>query len=291
MPNTKTPITVVILSYNEAINIKQALTNVVGWAQDVFVLDSHSTDNTTDIALSMGATLFYRSFDNYAKQRNYAIKELPIVTEWMLFLDADEYLTEELKSEISRLFENKESIKFDGYYLKRRFYFMDKWIRHGGYYPTIILRLFKKNNAICEREINEHIQIEGEVGYLRNDFVDYNRKNFAEWLNKHNKYSNMEAQQLLVSSDLKAPILGSSLERKHWMRENLWVNMPPLLRPFFLFFYVYIIRLGFLDGRAGFIYHFMHALCYRFIIDIKYLEMKKSRKNISRHQNIENVTK
>ena len=122
----RTPLTVVILTFNESVNIRQAIGNTISWAQAVFVLDSGSQDDTVEIAKSMGAQVFHRAFDNYAAQRNYAIKELPIATDWMLFLDADEYLTEALKAEISDLLAGQP--EHQGYYLKRRFYFMGKWI-------------------------------------------------------------------------------------------------------------------------------------------------------------------
>lgn len=278
----KNEITVVILTYNEEVNIAQSVSNVMGWAQDVFVLDSHSSDKTIEIAEKLGAKTFYRKFDNYAKQRNYAIKELPINTEWMLFLDADEYLTEELKYEISEVLGS--STTKNGFYMKRRFYFMGKWMRYGGYYPTKLLRLFKKEKGHVERDINEQVIVEGEVGELQYDFVDENHKSIFDWIEKHNRYSSYEAQELLnydIRSakgevDEYADLFGTSPQRKRWVREYIWNPLlPPLVRPFFYYFYRYFFRLGFLDGRAGFIYYFLLCLWFYFIIDVKYLELKR----------------
>ncbi|MBN8681334.1 MAG: glycosyltransferase family 2 protein [Chitinophagales bacterium] len=271
------PVTVVILTFNESVNIRQAIGNTVSWAQAVFVLDSGSQDDTVEIAKSMGAQVFHRAFDNYAAQRNHAIKELPFATEWMLFLDADEYLTEALKAEISDLLAGQP--EHQGYYLKRRFYFMGKWIRYGGYYPTWLLRLFRRDAAYCEREINEHIRVKGTTGKLLNDFADNNQKDFTDWLNKHNKYATFEAEQLALPSQNLGKLTGSQAERKQWIRERIWSTLlPPLIRPFFYFIYRYFIRLGFLDGKTGFIFHFMHALAYQFIIDVKYIEIKLKNK-------------
>ncbi len=273
--NPKTPLTVIILTFNESENIRNSVSNTIDWAQSVFILDSGSQDDTVHIAKSLGATVFHRKFDNYAAQRNYAIKELPIETDWMLFLDADEYLTNALKEEISALFNAPQKPPHQGYYLKRRFYFMGKWIRYGGYYPTWLLRLFLKDEANCEREINEHIKVNGTTGYLKNDFADDNRKDFSEWIKKHVKYATFEAIQMIEPNKNLGKLWGNQAQRKQWIRENIWTNLlPPFIRPFFYFFYRYIIRLGFLDGKKGFIFHFMQALVYQFIIDITFFELK-----------------
>lgn len=271
------PITVVVLTLNEEINIRQALGNVVGWAREVIVLDSGSKDKTCEIAQELGAKVFYRQFDNYANQRNYAIRELPVENEWMFFLDADEYLTNELKDELTDIVANDGYGK-NGYYVKRKFVFMGKWIKHGGYYPTWVLRLFKKDKAVVNRDMNEHISIDGEFGRLKHDFIHMDKKDFSFWLEKHNKYSTYEALELLKKNKSKeeksfAKLTGTQAQRKRWLREKIWNKfLPPLLRPFIYFIYRYILRLGFLDGKTGFIFHFMHGLVYPMIIDIKYLE-------------------
>lgn len=282
----KCELTVVILTYNEEINIKQSLSNVTNWAEYVYVLDSGSYDKTCEIVKEYGAELYYRKFDTYAKQRTYAMKELPIKTEWMLFLDADEYLFDELKEEISEILEKTE---LDAFYLKRRFYFMGGWIKHGGYYPTWILRLFKHKLASCHRDMNEHIIVDGKIGYLKNDFVDDNQKDITDWIEKHNRYSSFEANELIKfdskdkENDKLANLFGSQVEKKRWIREKIWNPLlPPLVRPFIYYIYRYLFRLGFLDGKAGFIYHTIHGLFYRFLIDIKYLQIKN--KNMKKEE-------
>ncbi|MCZ2100756.1 MAG: glycosyltransferase family 2 protein [Chitinophagales bacterium] len=263
-------LSVVILTYNEELNIRQVLDNIVGWADEIIVVDSYSTDKTLEIIKDFPVNLYQRKFDNYANQRNFAIKEIPKANEWMLFLDADEYLTEELKTEI---LEELINSKYNGYFLKRRFYFMGKWIKYGGYYPTKLLRLFKWRVASCERDINEHIHVDGETGVLKYDFADKNNKNFHDWIDKHNRYSDFESTQFKKEKDPNAIFFGNNTQRKLWIRDRIWNRlMPPLIRPFIYFFYRYFIRLGFLDGKIGFIYHFMHGLVFYFIIDVKYLE-------------------
>jgi len=195
----------------------------------------------------------------------------------VLFLDADEYLTEELKNEISNELLNP---KFDGYYLKRRFYFMNKWIKWGGYYPTFILRLFKKDKGLFQREVNEHLILNGHAGYLENDFCDNNKKSFHEWFLKHLNYAKKEAADLYLQNKLSPEISfwGSQADRKSWIRYKIWNKLPILIRPFIYFIYRYFFRLGILDGIRGFIFHFMHGLVYFLLMDIFYFEMKRNKK-------------
>lgn len=271
----------VILTYNEEANIAQALDSVKGWANEIFVLDSFSTDQTIEIAERYGCHVAKNKFVNYAKQRNYAIDHLPIHSEWVFFLDADEWLTEELKSEISQLIESHP--EENGFYVKWRLIWMGKWIRRG-YYPTWILRLFRYGKSYCEdRAVNEHLIVEGKTGKLCNDFMHEDQKGISEWIAKHNVYATREALELLNTRagqgyrEIDARLFGTQAQRKRWLRYKVWNRLPPLIRPFFYFFYRYILAGGFLDGKAAFIYHFLQALWFPMLIDIKYLEMKLAR--------------
>lgn len=269
--NSKNKVSVIILTYDEAENIERAIVNTISWAHEVIVLDSYSSDNTVEIAISLGAKVFKRKFDNYSAQRNYAIQEIQIETEWILFLDADEYLSNELKSEINSELLNPTA---DGYFLKRRFYFHGKWIKWGGYYPIWILRLFKKGKGLFHREINEHLALQGVTAKLVNYFVDDNQKPMCYWWHKHIDYAKQEAISLIQSNSksLKYNFWGSQADRKLWIRYRIWNRLPIYIRPFIYFFYRYFFRLGFLDG---FIFHFYHGLVYYLIIDSFYLELKK----------------
>lgn len=270
-------LTVVILTLNEEIHIKRCINNVLGWADKIVVLDSGSGDKTVEIAKSLGVTVCYRKFDNYSAQRNYAINELDFENEWMFFLDADELLSIELKEEISSMLLNENLSGVNGFYINRKFFFLGKWIAHGGLYPAWFLRLFKPKFAKCEREINEHITVEGVTEKLKNTFTDDNLNSFGSWLIKHNKYADFESTQF-NNTDVKSDLFGNQSERKQWVRQNIWNKfLPPLIRPFFYFVYSYFFRLGFLDGKIGFIYHFMQGLVYRFMIDVKYIERKNGR--------------
>lgn len=275
----KNEITVIILTLNEEANISYCLKNVSDWANEIIILDSYSTDSTVSIAESAGAKVYSRKFDNYSRQRNYAINELPITNNWILFLDADEWLTDELKEEISTTL-TKTSC--DGFLIKRRLYFLNKWIKYGSYYPSWNLRLFRKGVATINREINEHVEVNGRVGKLKYDMVDENHNGLSLWLFKHIKYAQLEASQFSTPNDLKTKFWGNPIERKNWIRHNIWNKiLPPLIRPFIYFFYRYFLRLGFLDGRIGLIFHFLQALWYPFLIDVFYvIERMKNNKKI-----------
>jgi glycosyltransferase involved in cell wall biosynthesis len=270
-------LSVLILTLNEDANLPQALASVTGWANAVFVLDSGSTDRTVEIANAQGAKVFAHAFENYSSQRKYALRELPIETEWVLFLDADEWLPEDLKQEISAVIATRP--EENGFLIARKLIWMGKWIRRG-YYPTWILRLFRHGKGICgDRIVNEHVVVEGKTGSLKHPFVHEDRKGISAWIEKHNKYAEMEAALLPESRrEDRSQLGGSQAERTQWMRANVWYCLPPLLRPFFYFFYRYVLRGGFLDGVAGLTYHFMQALWYQMLIDLKYLELRNSRK-------------
>jgi glycosyltransferase involved in cell wall biosynthesis len=274
-------VAVVILTYNEEANIVQALASVAGWADEIHVLDSLSTDRTVDIARQYDCHISQNKFIDYAKQRNHALEHLPITCEWVLFLDADEWLPDALKQEIGALIASCP--RENGFYVKWRLIWMGRWIRHG-YYPTWILRLIRYGKARCEdRAVNEHLIVDGPTGRLRNDFVHEDRKGVTEWIAKHNRYATAESQELFNTRsapdyrEIDARLFGTQAQRKRWLRYKVWNRLPPLIRPFFYFFYRYILAGGCLDGREAFAYHFLQALWFPMLVDIKYLELRRSR--------------
>lgn len=287
----KLPISVVILTYNEELNIQNCLKNIANWASEIFVVDSYSTDKTLKIVRKYGAKIVQHPFENQAQQFNWALDNLDIKNEWILRLDADEYLTEELKQEISELLtgENicvnprinpRESASINGFYIKRRVYFMGRWIKHGGYYPTWILRLFRKGKARSEeREMDEHIiLLEGKAEKLKNDFIDENKKSLEWWTEKHNQFSSREVKEILKKRkdfQLKASLVSDPVARKRWTKEKIYLHLPLLWRAFLYFIYRYFFRLGFLDGKEGLIFHFLQGFWYRFLVDAKLYEYKK----------------
>ena len=281
----KLQISLIILTYNEEIHIERLLKNISDWAEEIFIVDSFSTDKTLEIAKKYGTKIFQHKFENQAQQFNWALDNIKIKNDWILRLDADEYLTEELKQEISEVLFNIRTsdvlnIDITGFYIKRRVYFMGRWIKHGGYYPTWILRLFKKGKARSEqRQMDEHIVLlEGKVGKLKNDFIDDNKKDLTWWIEKHNNYASREANEKM-NYELKIMNNEGKIEgqagRKRWLKNNFYYKMPMFLRACMYFCYRYFFRLGFLDGKEGLIFHFLQGFWYRFLVDAKIYEMRK----------------
>ncbi|MBI5401663.1 glycosyltransferase [Candidatus Wolfebacteria bacterium] len=279
--NKKEPISVIILTYNEELNIENCLKKVAEWCDEIFVVDSYSTDKTLEIAKKYGAKIAQRPFKNQAEQFNWALDNLDIKNEWVLRLDADEYLTDELKNEITEKLENTPN-NISGFYLRRRVYFMGRWIKHGGYYPIWLLRLFRYGKARYqeERNVDEHLSLlEGVTGKMKNDFIDDNKKDLTWWIKKHNSYASREAGEIIkqptTNNQQLTTKLGGQPERKSWLRQNLYLKMPMFFRACVYFVYRYFFRLGFLDGKEGLIFHFLQGFWYRFLVDAKIYERKK----------------
>ncbi len=182
-------ISVIILTYNEEIHIRRCLENVRKFARQAFVVDSFSTDNTTSIAKEFGAVVVQHKFENYARQFNWALQNLPIETEWVVRLDADEYFSDELIAEIESTLPNTPD-DVNGYTAPRLLYFMNKFVHHG-VLPLVLLRLFRyKHAAIEDKWMDEHIYLtSGRSVDLKNPFYDHNLNGLTFWTQKHNGYS------------------------------------------------------------------------------------------------------
>ncbi len=280
----KLNISVVILTYNEEINIEKCLQSIHGWVEDIFIVDSYSTDKTVEIAKKYTDKIYQHPFKNHAKQLNWALWNLETEAEWILRLDADEIVTPELRNELIANI-HKISDDISGLYVRRRVFFMDKWIKHGGYYPTWLLRIWRKDKAYCEeRWMDEHIKVtEGNTVFLDNDIIDYNKKNLHWWISKHNNYATKEAIDILnlkhnilkhKMTSVSAKFFGTQEQKKRWIKEKIYVNIPLFIRPFLYFIYRYFFKFGFLDGKEGLIWHFMQGFWYRFLVDAKIYEIE-----------------
>jgi glycosyltransferase involved in cell wall biosynthesis len=276
------PVTVLILTYNEEAHIGRAIANVREWAEAVFVLDSHSGDRTREIAQAAGASVHTHAFESFSRQRQWALDNLPFETDWIFILDADELLSDELKEEIPlRLSAAAPDVA--AFAVRPRLYWLGRWLRHGGLYPAWLTRLVRRGQvAYGERSVNEHIQADGRTERLDHDLLHVELRTISDWLEKHNRYATLEARELILvekGETARAPARwrgGTQAEKKQWIRVHVWTPLlPSLLRPFAYFFYVYFVRMGFRDGVPGLTYHVLHGFAYFFLIEVKYLAMKR----------------
>lgn len=267
-------ISVLILTLNEEINLYDCLKSV-SWCDDIVVYDSFSTDQTVEIARNAGARVFQRRFDNYAAQRNAALNDVDYRHDWILMLDADERLTEQLKSEIwETLIKDNSNITL--YRIRRKDFFLGKWLKRSSGYPTWFGRLFRKGAVKVEREVNEDYHTEGKIGYLYKHLIHYPfNKGMAFWFEKHNRYSSMEAEAFIkeVSCSLKLKsVFASDPTTRRKCHKQLAYRLP--CRPFIVFSYLYLFKLGFCDGYPGFIYCYLRAM-YEVMINLKVKELRR----------------
>lgn len=283
----KIPVSVLIPAKNEEQNLPACLESVAV-ADEIFVVDSQSEDRSIEISENFGAKVVQFDFNgSWPKKKNWSLENLPFRNDWVLIVDCDERITPELWQEISQAI---ASNKHDGYYLNRKVFFMGKWIRFGGKYPDWNLRLFKHQLGRYENlstedipntgdnEVHEHVVLQGQVGYLKEDMLHIDFRDIYQWLARHNRYSNWEARvyyNLLTGKNdndtIGANLFGDAVQRKRFLKK-IWVRLPfkPLLR-FILF---YFIRLGFLDGIPGYIYGRLLSQ-YEYQIGVKLYELRK----------------
>ncbi|MEK7464420.1 MAG: glycosyltransferase family 2 protein [Patescibacteria group bacterium] len=263
----KLPITAIILTFNEELNLEKCLKSVAGRASEIFVVDSYSTDKTLEIAKKYGAIVAKNPFKDQAQQFNWALDNLEIKSEWILKLDADEEVLPELWAEIEKVLPNAPE-GITGFEMKRRVYFMEHWMKHGGYYPVWFLRLWRKGRARSEvRRMDEHIILsDGKSDRLNNDFIDNNLNGLSHWIKKHRNYAVREAEEVYFGG------YGTGSKR------NIYYRTPAFLRVFLYFTYRYFFQLGFLDGISGTKFHFLHGFWYRWIVDKEVYKLYKNRK-------------
>jgi glycosyltransferase involved in cell wall biosynthesis len=276
----KLPLAVIVLTHNEAANIQVCLDSIAGWTQEIFVVDSGSTDRTLEIAGQYTDNIIYHPFENYAQQRNWAQDNLALNCSWILHVDADERVTPELRKAIYHFFETQQDQRFNGAFFSRRAIFMGRWIRHGGHYPVYHTRLFRRDRGRCEERLyDQHFLVEPPVKQLEGDLIDVLTCDLDTWSLRHIRWAGKEAEEItgtiVLSKQVASKLFGTPIERRRWLRNNLFGTIPPFIRAFGYFLYRYFFRLGFLDGTEGLIFHFLQACWFRFYIDAKLWEMRQ----------------
>ena len=285
----------VILTFNEELHLERALASISGFTKEIFVIDSFSTDRTIEIALAHGAIVLQNKFINQAKQFQWALDNAPISGEWILRLDADEIIESDLATEIVQ---KLPALAPDvvGINLKRKHIFMDRWVKHGGRYPLVMLRIWRKGHGRIEnRWMDEHIVIwGGRAVTFEGGFADHNLNDLTFFTDKHNKYATREAIEILNQRlnfnprDHSVTTESTSLQTaaKFFIKEHIYNHIPFTISALMYFIWRYIFQLGFLDGRSGLTYHFLQGYWYRFLVGAKVMELERAISHLTDKQAI-----
>lgn len=276
---------IVLLTFNEEQNLPACLESLVPLGCPIFAVDSGSTDRTLSLLADAGVTVLSHAFETHSKQWKWALDNLPLTCDWILALDSDQSLTPELQNELRQMLtDGADSSNLSGLYVNRRQIWRGKWIRHGGYYPKFLLKLFRKSRVFFDDNdfVDHHFYVQGETAKLRGDLFERNIKEdeILFWTGKHNRYAGLLAREEFERGGQTGGHLagvsfwGSPDQRTLWLK-GLWYRMPLYVRPFIYFFYRYFIQLGILDGKVGFLFHFLQAFWYRLLVDVCLEELRR----------------
>ncbi len=282
--NRESSLIVVVLTHNEEVHIERCIRSLQTIASRIFIVDSFSADNTVEIAKSLGAEVKQRKWKNYADQFQWGLDNCGADSEWVMRMDADEYLEPDLLEELPQALSDVND-EITGFYIRRKVFFYGKWIRHGGFYPHTLLRIWRNGQGrIEQRWMDEHILLPtgSKTEMPKGHLVDDNLKGITFWINKHNSYASREMVDLLNN---KYDLLerDDSLKEnddpqakwKRILKDDVYSKLPLALRSTLYFIYRYFLRLGFLDGSKGFVWHFMQGYWYRMLVDVKIMEIEE----------------
>jgi len=265
-----------ILTLNEEINLDACLESVA-WCDDIVVLDSLSTDRTVEIARAHGARVVERAFDNWSAHQNWAVQNIEFKHSWVLYLDADERCDAELRDEVLR--KAQPDAAESAFRIRRKDFYMGRWLKHAQLYPTWFVRLFRPRKIRYERLVNPVAIVDGPTGALDAHILHYPFSHgVSHWIARHNKYSDMEAIEAMKVLDGQRAASGALFSRdpndRRRAMKDLFFRLPA--RPLVKFAYYYFWRRGFLDGRPGFTYATLQSI-YEYLIVCKRLELQRRR--------------
>ena len=282
------PLSILIPAKNEADNLRACIASA-RFADEIVVVDASSADGTPDIARSLGADVVDFKWDGqFPKKKNWALANVPWKHDWVFILDADERITPALADELRAIVTSAKP-GHDGYYVNRRFWFLDGWLNHCGYYPSWNLRLFRhrlgryeqfsgvSDTGSGDNEVHEHVIMQSPAGHLRHEMEHHAFPTIGIWVEKHNRYSNWEARLLCstpAGQEASNARLTPALARKRRLK-HLAGRLP--FRPSLRFFYHYVIRAGFLDGYRGYVFCRLMAF-YEFLSVAKAGELRRTGK-------------
>ena len=276
-------LTVIIITYQEESNIRDCIESVKGVTKNIYVVDSNSSDATQTILGEMDIEFTEHEFITYAQKRNWAQKNNPFKTEWVMHLDADERFTPELSSWLTHEFP-EEKKKYDGFLFSRKTIFLNRWIKYGGQYPNYHCRLFKKNLGHCEnKDYDQHFVItSNQITWVpKADILNNVVRDIDDLIISHNRWATKEAGEILSNhgrsvGEVEAKFLGNPIQRRRWLKHSIFEKLPLFIRSFVYFGYRYFLRLGFLDGKEGLIFFVLQTFWFRFLVDAKVFETKQN---------------
>ena len=275
----KLPMSVLIMTQNEQENVRYAIESVVNSFSQIIVADSFSTDKTLEILKGYpGVNIYNHKFENWADQRNWMLENCDIQNEKVLFLDADEHLTPAFISELKGILDS--GVDFSSILITPKFIFMESWLRYAYGHPKI-KRVFSRSVRFLSSGAREYAVIASPSLELQSPIIHRDRKPLSAWIAKHGNNARREAiyylEREIKGIDINNAPVANMLKAKLWVRHNIWNKLPLFVRPLFYFVYRYFFSLGFLDGRVGFLYCFLHALWYPMLIDATIFEMQQSK--------------
>ncbi len=278
----KNNISIVILTFNEEKHIKRCIETLLPIAKNIFIVDSFSTDSTVEICESLGAKVYQRKWKNYADQFQWGLDNCPIETEWVMRMDADEYIEQDLIKELPSALSCVGN-DVTGIFIRRKYFFLGRWVKYGAVYPLNLLRLWRTGKGRIEnRWMDEHIVLDGagNTASMNGHIVDDNLNSTKWWTEKHNAYADREMIDILdrkynlfpIDDLLTVQNDSSQAKIKRLVKERLYNRLPIFVRPLLYFLYRYFLRLGFLDGKSGFAFHFFQGYWYRSLVDLRVYE-------------------
>jgi glycosyltransferase involved in cell wall biosynthesis len=281
-------LTVILLTFNSEASIREVIEACIPLQARTIVVDSYSNDKTIEIATEYRCEIVQHHFEHYSAQRNWAQQYAQLAPEdWVLHLDSDEVLSPELTASILHALRSAPP-EIDGYLMQRLHWFMGKPIRYGSINPSWHLRLYRVGKGSCEERLyDQHFIVPGKTEKLKGLLHDLQLTTLEKWTLAHNRWSTAEALEVLTqmevhsrdnSRQLRASLSGDLRMKKRWIKNNIWYRTPLLFRCFIFFLYSYFIRLGFLDGKTGLIYHVLQSFWFRFLVDAKIVEKQQEGK-------------
>lgn len=274
------PVSVVVLTYMEEVNIETCLRSVAGWSADIHVVDSGSTDSTLEIARRFAHHVHHHPYVDHASQIAHVIYDLPLKYQWLLLLDADNEVSAELRQSIDHMLGGPEE-GMDGFYVVHRHVFRGQPVRG---LKRWWLRLVRHPNVEVDDSelVDWRLRLKGPTGFLRGHITEDNLKenDLDFWIDKVQKFaSRMAVEEALrragrVKWNVRPRLLGNPDERMIWLKSR-WYSLPLFVRPFLYFGYRYVWKLGFLDGRTGFLFHFLQAFWFRLVVDVKLSDLER----------------